>query len=79
MITVEKSLYMTGESNLWKLDENLDTLIQHNATGTVWYHGLYFNSTNRWLYVAPKACTVIRVFDLNLTSKHSFSSSPYRP
>ena len=27
MITVENSLYMSGHSNLWKLDKNLNTLI----------------------------------------------------
>ena len=79
MITVENSLYMTGEWNLWKLDLNLNVLIQYTATVTVWYRGLYFNSTNRFLYVAPYALTEIHVFNLNPTLSHSFSISPYRP
>ena len=74
MITVENSLYLTGESNLWKLDLNLNVLIQFTETGTSpLYRGLYFNSTNRFLYVAPFALTVIHVFDLNPTLSHSFS------
>ena len=80
MITVETSLYMTGNLNLWKLDLNLNVLIQYNATVTVpGYRGLYFNPTNRFLYVAPHYLTVIHVFDLNLTLSHSFSTSPYYP
>ena len=79
IIGVEKNLYMTGDWNLWKLNENLKTLIVYNATGIVWYRGLYFNSTNRLLYVAACALSVIHVFDLNLTFNHSFSTSPYNP
>ena len=79
MITVENSLYLTGQSNIWKLDLNLNVLIQYTATVTVWYRGLYFNSTNRLLYVAPYALTEIHVFNLNPTLSHSFLISPYRP
>ena len=80
MITVENSLYMTGQLNLWKLDENLNTLIQYDATGSAPYFvGLYFNPNNRFLYVAPYAFSVIYVFNLNLTFNHSFSTSTYKP
>ena len=80
MITVENSLYMTGDKNIWKLDKNLNILIEYNATGTSpLYRGLYFNSTNGFLYVAPAALTEIHVFYLNLTFNHSFSTSPYKP
>ena len=55
-------------------------MIQYNATGTSpLYRGLYFNSTNGFLYVAPAALTEIHVFYLNLTFNHSFSTSPYKP
>ena len=53
LIAVENSLYLTGNLNLWKLDLNLNVLIQYNANSFPLYRGLYFNSTNRWLYVAP--------------------------
>ena len=80
MITVENSLYMTGESNIWKLNENLNTLIQYNDTTVPGYRGLYFNSTNRLLYVAPNSISAeIHVFDLNLTLNHRFSISSYIP
>ena len=80
MITIENSLYMTGNSNVWKLDQNLNTLIEYNPTGTFsGYRGLYFNSTNGFLYVATENLTLIHVFDLNLTFNHSFSTSPYNP
>ena len=58
IITIENSIYITGSSNLWKLDQNLNNLIQCNATGTVNYRGLYFNSTNRFFYVALYGTTV---------------------
>ena len=79
MIKFENSLYMTGNLNLWKLDEHLNTLIQYNATGSPSYRGLYFNSTNRMLYVAPYALTLIHVFDINLSLNHTFLISPYSP
>ena len=56
---------MTGQLNLWKLDENLNTLIQYDATGSAPYFvGLYFNPNNRFLYFAPYAFSVIYVFNL---------------
>ena len=62
---------MTGDRNIWKLDQDLTVLIQYNATGNLWYRGLFYNSTNGWLYVAPNNnFTVIHVFDLNLTVKY---------
>ena len=79
MIAVENSLYMTGDTNIWKLDEKLNTLIQYNATGNPSYRGLYFNSTNSWLYVTPYNLVVIHVFNLNLSLNHSFSTSSCRP
>ena len=58
---------ITVENSLWKLDLNLNVLIQYTATVTVWYRGLYFTSTNRLLYVAPYALTEIHVFNINST------------
>ena len=78
MITVVKSLNITGLSNLWKLDQNLNILIQYNST-TPAYRGLFFHSTNSLLYVAPSALTVIHVFNLNLIYNHSFSTSSKKP
>ena len=43
MITIGTSLYMTGNSNVWKLDEHLNTLIQYNSNGIFSYRGLCYN------------------------------------
>ena len=43
MITVENSLYMTGDLNLWKLNQNLNTLIRYDDTTGPGYRGLYIN------------------------------------
>ena len=82
MITFGNSLYMTGDLNVWKLDDklNVDVLIPYNVSGTTpTYRGLYFSSNNGFLYVAAVALTEIHVFNLNLTLNHSFSTSPYQP
>ena len=31
MITVENSIFMTGNLNLWKLDQSLNSLIEYNS------------------------------------------------
>jgi hypothetical protein len=77
--TIGSSLYATGETNIWKLDQNLNTLIQYNATGTPIYRGIYINSTNNLIYIAPLALRVIHVFDLNLSLSHTFSTTIYAP
>jgi DNA-binding beta-propeller fold protein YncE len=78
--TIGNSLYVTGKTNIWKLDENLNIFIQYNATGTAPdYRGIYFNCTNNLIYVAPKAFNFIHVFDLNLILIHNISTSPHFP
>ena len=63
---------MSGDTNIWKLDNNLNSLIQFNATGTVWYGGPYFNSTNLLLYVPATNLQVIHVFNINHHSAITF-------
>ena len=80
MITIGNSLFMTGEENIWKLDENLNVLNRHVATGTFpGYRELFYNSTNQLLYIAPHLLNVILVFDLNLVLNHSISTASYSP
>jgi hypothetical protein len=79
LITIGISLYATGESNIWKLDQNLITLIQYNSNGTPRYRGIYYNSRNNFIYVAPSDFTVIHVFYLDLTFRNDFSTSTYNP
>ena len=55
-------------------------MIQYDAASfNTGYRGLYFNSTNSLLYVAPyfSALQEIHVFNSNLTFNHSFSISPF--
>ena len=75
--TIGKSLCVTGERCVWKLDQNLNILIQFNASSgsTPGYVGIYFNSSNDLIYVAPRSLNVIHVFNLNLTLNHTFSTS----
>jgi DNA-binding beta-propeller fold protein YncE len=80
MITIDRSIYMTGDINIWKLDKDLNILLQFNSTGsTPYYSGIYFNSSNGFIYVAPCSLAEIQVFDLNLTYSHNISLSPYIP
>jgi hypothetical protein len=80
MITIENSIYMTGNTNIWKLDKDLNILIQYTSTGIYpYYRGIYYNSLNGFIYVAPSNLTEIQVFDLNLTYNHSISISSYKP
>ena len=79
MISICNSLYMTGDTNLWKLDGNLNVLIQYNTTGSPAYRGQYYNSTNCLLYVAPQLLTEIHVFNINLIFSNKISTSPYQP
>ena len=78
---IGNSLYASGQENIWKLDQNLNILIQYNASnGTIpIYRGIYYNCTNNFIYIAPRALNVIHVFDLDLSLNHSFSTSTYLP
>ena len=78
--TIGNSLYATGNRNIWKLDQNLNILTKHTEFGTFpRYRGIYYNSANNWIYVAPSDLNVIHVLDLNLRFHHTFSISTYQP
>jgi hypothetical protein len=80
MITIGSSIYMTGNANIWKLDKDLNILIQFTSTGsTPNYRGIYYNSKNGFIYAAPSNLTEIQVFDLNLAYNHNISISSYKP
>jgi hypothetical protein len=80
MIPVGNYFYITGNSNIWKTDQQLNVLIRYNSTGTSpCYRGLYYNSTNNLIYVTPEALQVIHVFNLNLTLNDIISVAPYNP
>ena len=78
--TIGNSLYATGEQNIWKLDSNLNILIQYNAIGTSpLYRGIYFNSTNDFIYVAAYYFYAINVFNLNIDLSYKISTLAYSP
>ena len=73
MIAVGNELYITGDVNVWKTDEQLNVLITYyNSTG--WgiyriaiYYGLYYSPTNNLVYVASYGLQEVHVFNLDLT------------
>ena len=80
MITTDSSLLMTGGSNIWKLDKDLNILLQHNASDSPGFRCIYYNYTNGFIYVVPHSLTgMIRVFDSKLIYSHTFSILSYKP
>ena len=74
--SIGSSLYAAGAQNIWKLDQNLKILTKHTEFGPFpLYRGIYYNSANNWIYVAPSNLNVIHVLDLNLGFHHTFSIS----
>ena len=79
IIKIYNEFYMTGDFNVWKLDENFNILIQYKVPVNSSYRGIYFNLTKSLLYVAPYNLKHIHVFDSNLSFNHSFPISPFQP
>jgi hypothetical protein len=79
MIPVGIYFYITGQNNVWKTDQELNVLIEHTDINDPSYRGLYYNSKNDLIYVAPFTLQVIHVFNLNLTLNDSISITPYQP
>jgi hypothetical protein len=80
MIPVGNYFYITGDDDIWKTDQQLNVSIRYDSTGSSpGYRGLYYNSTNDLIYVAPFALQLIHVFNLNLTLNHSFSITTFSP
>jgi hypothetical protein len=80
MIPVGNYFYITGKYNIWKTDKQLNVLFQYNSNGSSpHYVGLYYNSTNDLIYVAPDNFRMIHVFNFNLTLNDSISITPHRP
>ncbi len=78
MLTMNSNLYITGDKNIWKTDNNLNILITYNGSGAA-YRDIIFNLTENLIYVAPMTCTYLEVFDLNLTLKYQINLTSYEP
>ena len=80
IVPVGNYCYITGNSNLWKTDEQFNKLIQYNSTGSSpVYFGLYYSSTNNLIYVAPNSLSAIQVFNLNLRLNNTISLATHYP
>ncbi len=80
MIPVGNYFYISGENYVWKTDKELNVSIRYNSTGSSsGYRGLYYNSTNNLIYVAPFYKQEIHVFNLNLTLNDTISITPHIP
>ena len=79
MTTVDSNIYISGSNNIWKTDQNLTVLVQYNRTDSPYYQGIYYNSTNSFIYAAANKKQAIDVFGLNLNFIESFSTSSYYP
>jgi hypothetical protein len=79
IINVNSSLYITGDSNIWKTDKYLNILVTYSTTTVHNYDGILFNCTDNLIYAAPYTYTYFQVFDLNLALRNSVSVSPHNP
>ena len=79
MITIGNSLYMTGDYNVWKLDKDLNILIEYNPSGYPSYRAISYNPSNGFIYVAANTFSEIQVINLNLTLIRRVSTSPRQP
>ena len=80
MITIGNSLYMTGDLNVWKVDKDLNILINYESNNLyAKYYGISYNPLNRLIYVAASNLLDIQVFDLDLALIRSLNTSPHIP
>jgi hypothetical protein len=73
MISINNSLYMIGNSNVWKVDKDLNILINYNSVSAN-YLGISYNPSNGLIYVAAQWLKEIQVFNLDLTLIRRFST-----
>ena len=68
MISIGNCLYVNGDENVWKLDQDLNVLINYNKTGgNPGYHGISYNPSNGLSYVVAHIFKEIKVLNLDLT------------
>jgi hypothetical protein len=79
IVNVNSSLYITGDSNIWKTDKYLNISITYSTTTVHNYNGILFNCKENLIYVAPYTYTYFQVFDLNLSLHNNVSVSPHNP
>ncbi len=76
-ITIDKELYITGNGNIQKRDQNLNLIKESNYTG-VNYRGIYYNKTNDLIYAGTQSKR-IDIFNRDLTLVGNISTPGYGP
>ena len=79
MVTIGTSIYMTGYYSVWKVDEDLNILIEYNTGGYPWYRGISYNPSNGLIYVVSVYSNEIQVFSSELALIRRFSTEPHKP
>ena len=84
MISIGNSLYMTGYRNVWKVDQDLNILINYNPSGISnpylsWYRGISKNPSNRLIYVVAANLNEIQIFNFDLNLIRRLSTEPHQP
>ena len=76
MISIGNSLYMTGQWNVWKVDQDLNILINYEPNDGVfpYYAGISYNPSNGLINVVASFLHEIQVFNLNLNLIRRFST-----
>ena len=77
MISINNSIYMTGRDNVWKIDNDLNILINFSPGGNPNYGGISYNTSNGLIYVAAANLQEIQVFNLDLTLIRRFNTYPH--
>ena len=79
MISISSALYLTGYFNVWKVDKDLNILIEYNPGDKPYYLGIRHNPLNNLICVLARNLYEIRVFNLDLTLIRRFSTSSHEP
>ena len=51
MVSIGNSLYMTGEYTVWKVDQDLNILVNYNPGGYPLYREISYNPSNGFIHV----------------------------
>ena len=74
MISIGNNLYKTGQYNVWKVDTDLNILINYNPTVDPTYRGISYNPSNGFIYVVADDIKEIQVFNFDLNLIRRFST-----
>ena len=79
MISIGNNLYMTGDQNILKVDQDLNILFNFYPGSTPGYRGISYNPSNGLIYVVAFNLKEIQVFNLDLTLIRRLYTSPHEP